>query len=73
MRTQNVVALSVETGLRRKNLYKMFGGQRDPTLGNTKKILESLGVQASGINNPDFRSWHKADIPDAPGDVCFWG
>ena len=45
MRAQNVVALSEETGLRRENLYRMFAGHRDPTLGNTMKVLASLGVQ----------------------------
>ncbi len=45
MRAQNVKALSEETGLRRENLYRMFAGDRDPTLGNTMKILASLGVQ----------------------------
>ena len=45
MRAQNVKALSEETGLRRENLYRMFAGHRDPTLGNTMKILASLGVQ----------------------------
>jgi probable addiction module antidote protein len=45
MRTQNVVALSEETGLRRENLYRMFEGDRDPRLGNTMKVLASFGVQ----------------------------
>lgn len=45
MRAQNVVALSEETGLRRENLYRMFTGLRDPRLGNTIKVLESLGLQ----------------------------
>jgi probable addiction module antidote protein len=45
MRSQNVKALSEETGLRRENLYRMFAGHRDPTLGNTMKILASFGVQ----------------------------
>jgi probable addiction module antidote protein len=45
IRAQNVFALSEETGLRRENLYRMFAGDRDPTLGNTMKILASLGVQ----------------------------
>ena len=45
MRAQNVKALSEETGLRRENLYRMFAGHRDPTLGNTMKVLASLGVQ----------------------------
>jgi probable addiction module antidote protein len=45
MRAQNVKALSEETGLRRENLYRMFAGHRDPTLGNTMKILDSFGVQ----------------------------
>jgi probable addiction module antidote protein len=45
MRDQNVVALSEETGLRRENLYRMFAGDRDPTLGNTMKMLASFGVQ----------------------------
>src|SRR5882757_9216804 len=45
MRAQNVKALSEETGLRRENLYRMFAGDRDPTLGNTMKILASFGVQ----------------------------
>jgi probable addiction module antidote protein len=45
MRAQNVLALSEETGLRRENLYRMFNGERDPTLGNTIKVLDSLGVQ----------------------------
>lgn len=45
MRAQNVKALSEETGLRRENLYRMFAGHRDPSLGNTMKILASLGVQ----------------------------
>jgi probable addiction module antidote protein len=45
MRAQNVKALSEETGLRRENLYRMFAGHRDPKLGNTMKILASLGVQ----------------------------
>jgi probable addiction module antidote protein len=45
MRAQNVKALSEETGLRRENLYRMFAGHRDPTLGNTMKVLASFGVQ----------------------------
>ena len=45
MRAQNVLALSEETGLRRENLYRMFAGDRDPKLGNTIKVLASLGVQ----------------------------
>jgi probable addiction module antidote protein len=45
MRAQNVVALSEETGLRRENLYRMFAGDRDPTLGNTIKMLRALGVE----------------------------
>ena len=45
MRAQNVLALSQETGLRRENLYRMFAGRRDPKLGNTMKVLASLGVQ----------------------------
>ena len=45
MRAQNVKALSEETGLRRENLYGMFRGHRDPTLGNTMKMLASFGVQ----------------------------
>ena len=45
LRAQNVLALSEETGLRRENLYRMFNGERDPTLGNTMKVLDSLGVQ----------------------------
>jgi probable addiction module antidote protein len=45
MQAQNVKALSEETGLRRENLYRMFAGHRDPTLGNTMKILASFGVQ----------------------------
>src|SRR3954454_9043381 len=45
MRAQNFLALSEETGLRRENLYKMFAGRRDPKLGNTMKVLASLGVQ----------------------------
>jgi DNA-binding phage protein len=45
MRAQNIKALSEETGLRRENLYRMFAGHRDPTLGNTMKILASFGVQ----------------------------
>jgi probable addiction module antidote protein len=45
MRAQNVKALSEETGLRRENLYRMFAGHRDPTLGNTMKILAGFGVQ----------------------------
>ncbi len=45
MRAQNVKALSEETGLRRENLYRMFAGHRDPSLGNTMKILASFGVQ----------------------------
>jgi probable addiction module antidote protein len=45
MRDQNVMALSEETGLRRENLYRMFTGSRDPTLGNTMKMLASFGVQ----------------------------
>jgi probable addiction module antidote protein len=45
MRAQNVKALSEETGLRRENLYRMFAGHRDPSLGNTMKILASCGVQ----------------------------
>src|SRR4051794_17074119 len=45
MRAQNVLALSEETGLRRESLYRMFGGRRDPTLGNTMKVLASFGVQ----------------------------
>src|ERR1700692_3308058 len=45
MRAQNVKALSEETGLRRENLYRMFAGHRDPTLGNTMKILDNFGVQ----------------------------
>ena len=45
MRAQNVMALSEETGLRRENLYRMFGAHRDPKLGNTMKMLASFGVQ----------------------------
>src|ERR1700730_3042033 len=45
MRAPNVKALSEETGLRRENLYRMFAGDRDPSLGNTMKILASFGVQ----------------------------
>jgi probable addiction module antidote protein len=45
MRDQNVVALAEETGLRRENLYRMFRGSRDPTVGNTMKMLGSFGVQ----------------------------
>jgi probable addiction module antidote protein len=45
MRHQNVVALSEETGLRRENLYRMFAGDRDPTVGNLMKMLASFGVQ----------------------------
>jgi probable addiction module antidote protein len=45
MRAQNVKALSEDTGLRRENLYRMFDGKRDPTLGNTIKVLDSLGVK----------------------------
>ena len=45
MRAQNVKALAEETGLRRENLYRMFAGHRDPTLGNTMKILAGFGVQ----------------------------
>ena len=45
MRDQNVLALSQETGLRRENLYRMFTGTRDPTLGNTMKMLAALGVR----------------------------
>ena len=45
MRAQNVKALSEGTGLRRENLYGMFAGHRDPSLGNTMKILASFGVQ----------------------------
>jgi probable addiction module antidote protein len=45
LRAQNVLAISEETGLRRENLYRMFDGHRDPTLGNTLKILASFGVQ----------------------------
>lgn len=45
LRAQNVLALSEETGLRRENLYRMFTGLRDPRLGNTIKVLESLGLQ----------------------------
>ena len=45
MQAQNVKALSEETGLRRENLYRMFAGHRDPTLGNTMKILASFGVR----------------------------
>jgi probable addiction module antidote protein len=45
MRAHNVLALSQQTGLRREGLYRMFGGERDPTLGNTMKVLDCLGVQ----------------------------
>jgi probable addiction module antidote protein len=45
MRDQNVLALAEATGLRRENLYRMFTGSRDPTLGNTMKMLAALGVR----------------------------
>ena len=45
MRDQNVAALAEETGLRRENLYRMFRGTRDPTVGNTMKVLAALGVR----------------------------
>ena len=45
MRAQNVMALSEEAGLRRESVYRMFSGDRDPTLGNTMKMLAALGVQ----------------------------
>jgi probable addiction module antidote protein len=47
VRSQNVLALSEETGLRRENLYRSFSGSIDPRLGNTLKILASLGVRVS--------------------------
>jgi probable addiction module antidote protein len=59
MRAQNVLALSEETGLRRENLYKMFAGHRDPKLGNTMKVLASLGVQFA----IEPRSWTRPKAP----------
>src|SRR3981189_1548629 len=55
MRAQNVKALSEETGLRRENLYRMFAGHRDPTLGNTMKVLASLGVQLAVKPRPPMK------------------
>src|SRR6266581_196102 len=59
MRAQNVLALSEETGLRRENLYRMFAGHRDPKLGNTMKVLASLGVQFAIKRRP----WTKPKPP----------
>ena len=43
--SDDVAALAEETGLRRENLYRMFRGTRDPTVGNTMKVLAALGVR----------------------------
>jgi|1185.fasta_scaffold379999_1 probable addiction module antidote protein len=59
MRAQNVLALSEETGLRRESLYRMFAGHRDPTLGNTMKVLASFGVEFA----IQPRSWTKPKPP----------
>jgi probable addiction module antidote protein len=60
LRTQNVMALSKETGLQRENLYKMFNGHRDPRLGNIMKILASFGVQLTVTPRTASRTRHRA-------------
>ena len=47
MRAQNVKAMARETGLRRDNLYKTFGGEIDPQLGRVMVLFEGLGVRLS--------------------------
>ncbi|MBR1192686.1 addiction module antidote protein [Bradyrhizobium sp. AUGA SZCCT0160] len=47
MRAQNVKAMARETGLRRDNLYKTFGGEIDPQLGRVMALFEGLGVRLS--------------------------
>ena len=47
MRAQNVKAMARETGLRRDNLYKTFGGETDPQLGRVMALFEGLGVRLS--------------------------
>jgi probable addiction module antidote protein len=45
MRAQNVVRLSKTTGIRRRGLYKMFGGDVDPRFGKVLSLFSGLGVR----------------------------
>ena len=45
MRAQNVVRLSKATGIRRRGLYKMFGGDVDPRFGRVLSLFSGLGVR----------------------------
>jgi probable addiction module antidote protein len=45
MRAQNVVRLSKATGIRRRGLYKMFGGEVDPRFGRVLSLFVGLGVR----------------------------
>ncbi len=42
MRAQNVVRLSKATGIRRRGLYKMFGGDVDPRFGRGRRRRSSV-------------------------------
>ena len=45
MRAQNVVRLSKVTGVRRRALYNMFGGNVDPRFGRVLSLFAGLGVR----------------------------
>ena len=45
MQSQNVKALSENTGMRRDGLYKTFNGKKDPQLSRILKLFEGLDVR----------------------------
>jgi probable addiction module antidote protein len=45
MRAQNVVGLSKSMGVRRRALYKAFGGGVDPRFGMVLSLFAALGVR----------------------------
>jgi probable addiction module antidote protein len=45
MRAQNVVRLSKSMGVRRRALYKAFGGNVDPRFGMVLSLFAALGVR----------------------------
>jgi probable addiction module antidote protein len=45
IQSQNVKALSENTGMRRDGLYKTFDGKKDPQLGRILKLFDGLDIR----------------------------
>jgi probable addiction module antidote protein len=45
IRSQNVKALSEDTGMRRDGLYKTFNGKKDPQLSRILKLFNGLNLR----------------------------